>query len=78
MLRINEELAKSGSGFQKIDSVLADYTTHLRELSEMDNPGMVYGVGTGFPDLDRMTNGMHEGELIIVAGRPAMGKTALL
>jgi len=76
MLRINEELAKSGSGFQKIDSVLADYTTHLRELSEMDNPGMVYGVGTGFPDLDRMTNGMHEGELIIVAGRPAMGKTA--
>ena len=76
VLRISEELARSTSGFQKIDAVLSDYTAHLRELSEMDNPGMVYGVGTGFPDLDRMTNGMHEGELIIVAGRPAMGKTA--
>ena len=31
---------------------------------------------TGFPDLDRMTSGMHDGQLIIIAGRPAMGKTA--
>jgi replicative DNA helicase len=38
---------------------------------------MVTGVPTGFHDLDRMTAGMHSGDLVIVAGRPGMGKTAL-
>lgn len=76
VLRISEDLSRSSSGFQKIDAVLADYTDHLRELSEIDNPSNVSGISTGFPDLDRMTSGMHEGQLIIIAGRPAMGKTA--
>ena len=76
VLRISEDLSRSSSGFQKIDAVLADYTDHLRELSEIDNPSNVSGTSTGFPDLDRMTSGMHEGQLIIIAGRPAMGKTA--
>ena len=69
-------MSRSSSGFQKIDAVLADYTDHLRELSEIDNPSNVSGTSTGFPDLDRMTSGMHDGQLIIIAGRPAMGKTA--
>ena len=77
VLRISEDLSRSSSGFQKIDAVLADYTDHLRELSEIDNPSNVSGTSTGFPDLDRMTSGMHDGQLIIIAGRPAMGKTAL-
>ena len=76
VLRISEDLSRSSSGFQKIDAVLADYTDHLRELSEIDNPSNVSGTSTGFPDLDRMTSGMHDGQLIIIAGRPAMGKTA--
>jgi replicative DNA helicase len=39
--------------------------------------GMLTGVGTGFPDLDKMTSGLHEGEMVVVAARPSMGKTSL-
>jgi replicative DNA helicase len=39
--------------------------------------GMLTGVGTGFIDLDKMTSGLHEGEMIVIAARPSMGKTSL-
>jgi replicative DNA helicase len=39
--------------------------------------GMLTGVGTGFPDLDKMTSGLHAGEMIVLAARPSMGKTSL-
>ncbi len=39
--------------------------------------GSITGVGTGFPDLDKMTTGFHEGEMIVIAARPSMGKTSL-
>jgi len=39
--------------------------------------GQLTGVGTGFTDLDKMTNGMHGGEMIVIAARPSMGKTSL-
>jgi replicative DNA helicase len=39
--------------------------------------GGITGVSTGFSELDRMTNGMHPGEMIVIAARPSMGKTAL-
>jgi len=39
--------------------------------------GQLSGVGTGFGDLDRMTNGLHGGEMIVIAARPSMGKTSL-
>jgi replicative DNA helicase len=39
--------------------------------------GAITGLPTGFAALDRMTNGMHEGEMIVIAARPSMGKTAL-
>jgi replicative DNA helicase len=39
--------------------------------------GMLTGLGTGFPDLDKMTSGMHGGEMIVIAARPSMGKTSL-
>jgi replicative DNA helicase len=42
-----------------------------------ENRGGITGLSTGFPELDRMTNGMHPGEMIVIAARPSMGKTAL-
>jgi hypothetical protein len=42
-----------------------------------DNPNDVTGVPTGFYDLDRMTSGLQAGDLIVLAARPSMGKTAL-
>jgi replicative DNA helicase len=39
--------------------------------------GMLTGIGTGFTDFDKMTSGMHAGEMIVIAARPSMGKTSL-
>jgi replicative DNA helicase len=41
------------------------------------NQGMLTGISTGFVDFDKMTTGLHEGEMIVVAARPSMGKTSL-
>lgn len=54
---------------------LSELMTRLEELSK--NPSPVTGKATGFDDLDEMTAGMQDGDLIILAGRPGMGKTAL-
>ncbi len=45
-------------------------------LYNRDNPSDITGVPTGFNDLDQMTSGLQQGDLVIVAGRPSMGKTA--
>jgi replicative DNA helicase len=76
VLEISEQTARSFSGFQNISTVLAALTERLRFLQENAKEGQITGTETGFIDLDRRTSGMHEGQLIIVAGRPAMGKTA--
>src|SRR5256886_117069 len=39
--------------------------------------GMLTGIGTGFTDLDKMTSGLHGGEMIVIAARPSMGKTSM-
>ena len=62
-------------GFVWIKEILWPTFERIEELQS--SPGSVTGVATGFPDLDNMTAGFQKGELIIVAGRPSMGKTAL-
>lgn len=62
-------------GFVWIKEILWPTFERIEELQS--SPGSVTGVGTGFPDLDNLTAGFQKGDLIIVAGRPSMGKTAL-
>ena len=61
--------------FQALKPVLQRSFERLDEISK--NPGSVTGVPSGFRELDKLTSGFQPGELIIVAGRPSMGKTAL-
>jgi replicative DNA helicase len=75
------EIAESGSrgqaGFSEIKPLLKLAVERIDELYHSDNDSGVTGVPTGFHDLDQKTSGFQPGDLIIVAGRPSMGKTAL-
>ncbi|AJX17994.1 replicative DNA helicase [Burkholderia ubonensis] len=73
---IAEEGARGNQGFLEIGPLLTQVVERIDTLYHTANPSDVTGTPTGFVDLDRMTSGMHGGELIIVAGRPSMGKTA--
>jgi len=61
--------------FRNIQDVLSKTQEDLEKLAQ--NKGAITGVASGLGDLDRMTAGFHPHELIILASRPAMGKTAL-
>ncbi len=59
-----------------------DIKTHITKAIEtieeyFKNKGASTGIETGFTDLDKMTTGLHAGEMIVVAARPSMGKTSL-
>jgi replicative DNA helicase len=71
---IAEEGARGTQGFLEIGPLLTEVVERIDTLYHTANPSDVTGTPTGFVDLDRMTSGMHGGELIIVAGRPSMGK----
>ncbi len=72
---IAEKGAKGRAGFQSVKDVLPGTIDRLDMLHQ--NPGKLTGVSTGFTELDRMTAGLQPGDLIIIAGRPSMGKTTL-
>lgn len=72
---IFDVLQKRGTqGFAPIKEVLVDAFNKLEEL--YNNKGHVTGIPTKFVDLDYKTSGLHNSDLILVAARPAMGKTA--
>ncbi|MDP2433779.1 MAG: replicative DNA helicase [Pseudomonadota bacterium] len=73
---IKEAGAKSTQGFLALQPLLKEVVTRIDELYNRDNPSEVTGVATGYSDLDTKTSGLQPGDLIIVAGRPSMGKTA--
>ncbi|MBV2186407.1 MAG: replicative DNA helicase [Rhizobium sp.] len=67
---------RSMQGFQAITPLLGDVVDRIEKLYNRENPSDITGLATGFHDLDRMTSGLQPGDVIVVAGRPSMGKTA--
>ena len=65
---------RKASEFRNIKDIIKKAQSDLERLSE--NKGEITGLETGWYDLDRLTTGLHPNELIIIAARPAMGKTA--
>ena len=65
----------AGTGFRNVADILDTHMQIVETRSQTD--GFVTGLSTGFVGLDKITTGLHEGNLIILAARPAMGKTAL-
>jgi replicative DNA helicase len=76
VFRIAEEGARGRQGFIEIQPLLTKVVERIQELFERANPSDVTGVPTGFADLDSKTSGLQPGDLVIVAGRPSMGKTS--
>ena len=70
---IIENRPKKG-GFKEVNALLKEAVERLDELFK--NDADITGMGTGFKDLDEMTSGWQKSDLVIVAGRPSMGKTA--
>jgi replicative DNA helicase len=76
VFQIAQEGARGAAGFQEIQPLLSQVVERIDELYHREGDSDVTGVPTGFTDLDRMTSGMQAGDLVIVAGRPSMGKTS--
>jgi replicative DNA helicase len=73
ILRINESRAQTSTSSVKELVGKAILTVE----NYFSRKGVLNGLGTGFPDLDRMTDGLHGQEMIVIAARPSMGKTSL-
>jgi len=65
--------ARAGSGFVAVQEVIKDALERLQDLAEHE--GEITGLSSGFKDFDRKTAGLQRSDLIVVAGRPSMGKT---
>ncbi|SFZ77375.1 replicative DNA helicase [Chitinimonas taiwanensis] len=76
VFEIAEQSARGKQGFLAMPELLKEVVTRIDELYSRENPDAVTGTPTGFTDLDSKTSGLQPGDLIIVAGRPSMGKTA--
>jgi len=77
VFRIAEAGAKGRQGLIKLEPLLVQVVERIQELYETPNASDVTGVPTGYVDVDKITAGLQKGDLIIVAGRPSMGKTTL-
>ena len=74
IFNISEESLKANNGFQNINDLVKESLEQIEERAE--NGESVTGVATGFSEFDNKTTGLQGGDLIIVAGRPSMGKTS--
>jgi replicative DNA helicase len=76
IFQIAESRARRDTGLLEIKPVLARVFEKVDALYHQENASNITGVPTGFTDLDDKTAGLQPGDLVIVAGRPSMGKTA--
>lgn len=76
VFKIAQEGSRGSAGFQEIQPLLTQVVERIDELYHREGDSDVTGVPTGFADLDKMTSGLQPGDLVIVAGRPSMGKTS--
>ena len=74
ILEISDDGARRG-GFRQLKHLLTESVDRIDQLYRSDSP--LTGIGTGFTDLDGMTSGLQSADLVIIAGRPSMGKTSL-
>ena len=75
VFEIAERGTRSRAGFVAVREILPQAVDRLDLLHQ--SPGQVRGVPTGFTKLDQMTTGLQAGDLVVIAGRPSMGKTTL-
>jgi replicative DNA helicase len=75
VFQIAERGKRGQRGFRSIRTLLSAAVDRIDKLFQQDNP--ITGVPSGFSDLDEMTAGLQPSDLIIIAGRPSMGKTTL-
>ena len=76
IFQIAESGARRDQGLIGIAPILGKVYERIDHLHNQDNPSDITGVPTGFTDLDIRTAGLQPGDLVIIAGRPSMGKTA--
>ena len=76
IFEIAEQGARQRTGFVSLQPLLGQVVDRIQELYDKNNHSDVTGVPTGFRDLDIKTSGLQPGDMVIVAGRPSMGKTA--
>ncbi len=74
VFEIAEQEQRGGGGFQPLRSLLGKAVERIEILFQRNEP--ITGLPTGFADFDEMTSGLQPSDLIIVAGRPSMGKTS--
>ena len=77
VLAINEQNGRGQKGFQSMSTLIREVSERIIELYSNRNNSEVTGVSTGYRNLDNVTAGLQRGDLIILAGRPSMGKTSL-
>ncbi|HEY0338562.1 MAG TPA: replicative DNA helicase [Burkholderiales bacterium] len=78
VFQIAEARSKARQGFVKINPLLTETVEQIDKLYSRENKNDIIGLSTGLVDLDKITAGLQEGQLIIVAGRPSMGKTTIV
>jgi replicative DNA helicase len=73
ILAISQDGGRTADYFE-IDALMTEAIARIEELQARGGSNEITGIATGFIDLDRKTSGLQKGDLIIVAGRPSMGK----